>query len=275
MGRCHAVRTHLLALRARITMPRSLTALPTGASQGLRPGSSWAALRAYPQPQNGRMLPVESAPAGGGRRGAASARPAGLGSRSLGRRGSRSPVAICVRDHQLAWVASTQCSLPKRGTLVTPVFNLPFFPKCDASWPSDACKIERFRTDLGDPPQCSRRKSGVGDPSGYLAEWTHTSAEPSTVQPFAHVTRPKWANVAGGISSCGRRSQWCGLGKTRWVGKSVTRRPGITLPCSHLREGPPTRVGGLESTDRELAGGSTTPVVRRGSGEYGKPASMP
>ena len=46
-------RTHLLALRARITMPRSLTALPTGASQQLpSPGSSCAALRAYPPAAN-------------------------------------------------------------------------------------------------------------------------------------------------------------------------------------------------------------------------------
>ena len=107
---------------------------------------------------------------------------------------------FCFAPDQLAW--------PERLILhflaVTRTWGS---MKCDASWPSDACKIDRFRIDLWDPPQCSRRKSGVGYPSGYLAEWTHTSAEPSTV-PFAHVTRPKWANVAGGISSCGRRSPW-------------------------------------------------------------------
>ena len=56
---------------------------------------------------------------------------------------------------------------------------------CDASWPWDACKIDRSPIDLWDDPQSSRRKSGVGYPSGDLAEWTHTSAEPSTVQPFS------------------------------------------------------------------------------------------
>ena len=62
---------------------------------------------------------------GGGRRVAASARPAGLESRSLGRRRSRSPVAVCVRDRQLALVASTHRPRPNGRTRVTPNCNLP------------------------------------------------------------------------------------------------------------------------------------------------------
>ena len=60
--------------------------------------------------------------------------------------------------------------------------------KCDASWPWDACKIDRFRIDV----------------------WTHTSAEPSTVPPFARgrgqnerslpaTSTPSWAGKTAAV----------------------------------------------------------------------------